>query len=132
MEIKELVASKIAESGTTVANMVTDMLVNKEIEKRSQAIIASLVALEKVEKDLTSISKPDVNELLDAEGKVIQPAAYSKSKLEQIKKAKEKVENLTKAINTCLETNTKDSYSKLENLIKNAGGNTEKSSGDNS
>lgn len=132
MEIKELVANKIAQSGTTVANMVTDMLVSKEIEKRSQAIIASLVALEKVEKDLVSVSKPDVNELLDAEGKVVQPAAYSKSKLEQIKKAKEKVENLTKAINNCLETNTKDSYSKLENLIKNAGGNTEKSSGDNS
>jgi hypothetical protein len=132
MEIKELVANKIAQSGTTVANMITDMLVNKEIEKRSQSIIASLVVLEKLEKDLTSISKPDVNELLDVEGKVVQPAAYSKSKLEQIKKAKEKVENLTKAINTCLETNTKDSYSKLENLIKNAGGNTEKSSGDNS
>lgn len=132
MEIKELVANKIAQSGTTVANMVTDMLVSKEVEKRSQAIISGLVALEKVEKDLTSVSKPDVNELLDAEGKVIQPAAYSKSKLEQIKKAKEKVENLTKAINNCLETNTKDSYSKLENLIKNAGGNTEKSSGDNS
>lgn len=132
MEIKELVASKIAESGTTVASMVTDMLVNKEIERRSQVIISGLVALEKLEKDLASVSKPDVNELLDVEGKVVQPAGYSKSKLEQIKKAQEKVANLTKAINNCLETNTKDSYSKLESLIKNAGGNTEKSSGDNS
>jgi len=132
MELREIIAEKIAKSGENVTNMVTELLVSKEVEKRSNSIIQALSILDKEEKELSKISKPDVAEILDVDGKVQQPAGYSKSKLEQIKKTAEKVEKLKSSINECLNNNTKESYSKLENLTKNAGGNKTESSGDNS
>jgi hypothetical protein len=132
MTLQESVAEKISQSGTKVKDIVIDELVNVEINKRTELIIQALPLIDKFEKELAKNNKPDIAEILNAESVVIQQAGYSKSKLEQIKKEKEKLENLKKAIDDCLELNSKDSYSKLENLIKNAGGNKQENSGKDS
>ena len=57
----------------------------------------------------------------------------SKNRFEEIKKAKEKAEKLTKAIDFALTENTADAYNKLSETLKkldNAGGNQKESSED--
>lgn len=123
MTLQEQVANKISESGATVKEHVINILAENEITKRTNLIIQALPLVDKLEKEFAKNNKPDVAEEVDFEGKVVKAASFTKNKYEQIKKAKEQLESLKQSIDNCLETNSKEAYSKLENLLKNAGGN---------
>lgn len=89
-----------------------DHYVQKEIDRRSDMIIKALEKLEASEKDRDSI-KPD-QQIMDAAGKELQ-TGYSKPIFDKLKKAKERVEKLTKALNGALDG---ANYEALEKVLK--------------
>ena len=124
-ELQEKIAIKISESGEFVRNQVIDILAQNEITKRTNVIIVSLYSLHILNIEFSKNPKPDISEELDIDGKITKPASYTKQKYESIKKSKELIENLTKSVNSCLETNTQESYNKLEGFLKNAKSNNQ-------
>lgn len=120
--IQEAVAKKITECGDTVANTVIDKLAEVEISKRVDIITKAIAKQDQLEKDLKKIDgKNDLVTYVDQ--KPVE--AMSKTRFEEIKKAKEKMDNLVKATNLALEQNTSESYTKLTETLKkldNAGG----------
>lgn len=120
--IQEAVAEKIAKSGESVANIVVDKLADLEINKRVDAITKAVNKQEQLEKDFKKINKNDV--FTYTEGHPIE--AMSKNRFDEIKKLKEKMDKLTKAIDFALTQNSLDAYSKLDETLKkldNVGGN---------
>jgi acetylornithine deacetylase/succinyl-diaminopimelate desuccinylase-like protein len=117
--IKEAVAEKIKECGEEVANTVINKLAEVEISRRVDLIMKGINHLEKLEKEWKKVDgKKDVITYNDAGEKI---ETMSKARWEEIKKAKEKVDKMTKAIDSALKDNTTDAYNKLSDLVKNAG-----------
>lgn len=127
--IQEAVAEKITQSGENVANTVIEKLAEVEISKRVDAITKAIQKQEQLEKDLKKINKNDV--VTYVEGTPTE--VMSKNRFEEIKKGKEKIEKLTKAIDFALTQNSFDAYNKLAETLKkldNAGGNKTEGSDD--
>lgn len=127
--IQEAVAEKIKLSGENVANIVIEKLAEVEITKRVTAITSAVQKQDELEKNLKKINKNDVVTYVDG----LPTEVMSKNRFEEIKKAKEKAEKLTKAIYFALTENTADAYNKLSETLKkidNAGGNQKESSED--
>ena len=114
MTIQEKVAEKLTAKAPNVADMVADKLVDVEIQKRIECMTKAINKQDYLEKDLKKIDKDDVTTY--SEGKQI--SAMSKSRYDEIKKLKEKIGKLTGSINTALESNSKESYTKLEETLK--------------
>jgi hypothetical protein len=126
--IQEVTAEKITAISPTIADTVATNLAQIEINKRVENITKAIAKQDQLAKDLKKIDKNDVDTYVDG-----QPhSAMSKSRFEEIKKAKEKIDNLTKSIDNALTTNTPDAYNKLAETLKkldNAGGDKKESSG---
>jgi hypothetical protein len=113
--IREAVASKLAESGPQVNQTVIDLLAGKEIERRTTAILSGLSEKDRIEKDIRKI-KPD-NVAFNEKGEQVR-AEYTKAKYEELKKANEKLDKVTKATEAALNGD----YTKLfDYLEKNSG-----------
>ena len=120
--IQEAVAEKIIKSGENIANTVIEKLAEVEILKRIDIITKAVQNQEQLEKDLKKINKNDVVTYIEG----IPTEVMSKNRFEEIKKGKEKIEKLTKAIDFALTQNSFDAYNKLAETLKktdNAGGN---------
>jgi hypothetical protein len=120
--IQEAVAEKITQSGEYVSNTVIEKLAEVEISKRVDAITKAIQKQEQLEKDLKKINKNDVVTYIEG----TPTEVMSKNRFEEIKKCKEKIEKLTKAIDFSLTQNSFDAYNKLAETLKkldNAGGN---------
>ena len=120
--IQEAVAEKIIKSGENIANTVIEKLAEVEILKRIDIITKAVQNQEHLEKDLKKINKNDVVTYIEG----IPTEVMSKNRFEEIKKGKEKIEKLTKAIDFALTQNSFDAYNKLAETLKktdNAGGN---------
>jgi len=120
--IQEAVAEKITQSGENVANTVIEKLAEVEISKRVDTITKAVQKQEQLEKDLKKINKNDVVTYIEG----TPTEVMSKNRFEEIKKGKEKIEKLTKAIDFALTQNSFDAYNKLAETLKkldNAGGN---------
>jgi len=127
--IQEAVAEKITQSGENVANTVIEKLAEVEISKRVDAITKAVQKQEQLEKDLKKINKNDVVTYIEG----TPTEVMSKNRFEEIKKSKEKIDKLTKAIDFALNQNSFDAYNKLAETLKkldNAGGNKTESSDD--
>ena len=127
--IQEAVAEKITQSGENVANTVIEKLAEVEISKRVAAITKAVQKQEQLEKDLKKINKNDVVTYIEG----TPTEVMSKNRFEEIKKGKEKIEKLTKAIDFALTQNSFDAYNKLAETLKkldNAGGNKTEGSDD--
>lgn len=128
--VQETVAEKIAASGPDVLNIVVDKLAEIEISKRVEAVTKGISKQDQLEKELKKIDgKNDVITYVD--GKEVQ--SMSKNRFEEIKKAKEKLDGLTKAMDSALSSNTVEAYAKLNetlNKLNNAGGSKTESSGE--
>lgn len=109
--IQEKVAEKIQNCGEFVTNTVVDKLADVEIARRVDLVTKAIQRLDTLEKELKKIDKNDITTYQD--GKEIQ--TMSKARFDEIKKTKEKIEKLTKAIEVSLTENTADSYTKLKN-----------------
>jgi hypothetical protein len=124
--IKETVAGKIASLGPAVESSVVDVLAEQVKEKRVKAVLAGLDLKEAAEKELKKI-KPDQQQY-DGENKLVSET-YSKSAIENKKKAEEKVANIEKALNSALDATAPD-YKKLFELVGNKGGDTKAPAGE--
>ena len=101
ISVNTKVAERILEIGPQVEDKVIGVLVGRELDRRSQALTKALDDLSTLEKNFAKIDKPDVVSYNEKGKPAIEN--YSKSKLEEIKKAKEKIDRFTKAINKALE-----------------------------
>ena len=100
-----------AQGDGAVRQGVIDALANEIIQKRGEQILGAVRKREELAKDLKKISKPDV-EAFDGEGKKTSES-YSKTKTEEIKKAKEKLAKADKIINKAVE---QAAYGEIGNL----------------
>ena len=114
--LRKRIEEQIASSGETLQNQVVTTLVDQELIRRCALVVAGIVKIRQLELDLRKVNKPD-NEAFDAEGKVVHQT-YSKGKLEEIKKAKEKIETWDRAINNAI---GKADYKRLEELVSKGG-----------
>lgn len=89
------VKEKVSASTTDVLDRAKTALVEKELVERKDAFLAALNKLQELQREGKKI-KPD-DERFDADGKLVS-AAYSKAKVEELKKHKEQVAKVEKAI----------------------------------
>jgi len=122
MTIQEKVAEKLSSCGETVINTVVDSIVNLKVTERAGIVTKTINKLDSLQKDLSKIDgKPDTT-YYGTDG--VKTEVISQKRFEEVKKLKETIEKLTKALETALETNTDDSYTKLNGQL---GGNKSES-----
>lgn len=126
--IQEVVAEKISNSGQLVKETVINKLAEVEVSNRVALITKAIEKQDALEIGLKKINKCDVVTYVGDN----QTEVMSKARFEQIKKEKEKIERVTKAIDFALTQNTTDSYNKLSETLKkiDGGGNKNEGSGD--
>ena len=117
--IQEVVAEKISACGQTVIDTVVEKLAEVEISKRVEIITKAIAVQDQANGNLKKIDRNDIVTYVDGN----QVQSMSKARYDDIKKAKENLEKLTKAIDAALTENTTDTYNKLNDLLKNAGNN---------
>ena len=105
------VAEQVAQLGPSIEDKVVDVMVTRERDKRSDALVRVLDLHQQAEKDLNKV-KPDLS-YMGEDGKVTQ--MYSKVQLENLNKSKKKVENIANAINKALE---KKDFGNVYNLAQ--------------
>lgn len=98
--LTEKVTSAIKDSSKTVQNKVIDVLVEREIEKRSSALVKGIDQLSKLKVEINKI-RPDVINY-DADGKAIGEGSFSKPTVDKLKQTKEKFNKLERAIQKAL------------------------------
>jgi hypothetical protein len=110
------ITDKVAEQITTISpavnESVVNFLVNKEVDKRSSAIIQGIDKYNGLKNDLRKV-KPD-QVLFAEDGKEVS-SGYSKAKLEERKKLIEQIEKLEKALDQAIGGGD---MSKLYDLVK--------------
>jgi hypothetical protein len=111
--IATAVAERLANIAPAVADKVVEHLVNKELTRRSEAVIGGLSELDKLKGEFKKL-KPDVN-TFNEDGSAAT-SSWTKPKLEEKNKAEQKIAKLTKAIDKALNDND---YSDLYNFSKN-------------
>lgn len=106
------VAERIKASAPDVEQRLVDMLVEKEVSRRVEVVGQGVGKANDLEKELRKIDKPD-SETFNADGSTAT-ATYTKARLEELKKTREKLDKLNKAIDKALAGDLGD----LTNLIK--------------
>lgn len=117
--VQAVVAERIQQSGPKVREIVIDAITSVEIGKRVETIAKAVKAQDELDKNLKKINRPD-NTSYDGQGNKIETT--SSSRYQEIQKAKEKLTNLTKALDAALDTNTAEAYTKLSEILNKVGG----------
>lgn len=94
------VAEQIAGLSPKVEGAVVDVLVTRELTRRSEALVTVMDKLTKAEKDFKKLGPDTVT--FDENGQKLTET-FSKARTEERKKATEQIEKMTKAINKALE-----------------------------
>jgi hypothetical protein len=125
--VQQAVAEKIQQRGPDVFNIVVDKLAEVEITRRVDLISVAIKKQDELETGLKKIDRNDVITYLDG----VATEVMSKNRFEELKKSREKLENLKKAIDLALTDNSADSYNKLSETLKkvDGGGNQAQSTG---
>jgi len=110
VDVKALVAEKLAASGSAVQEAVISKLVQETLDKRVSIIVAAFAELDKAQKELYK-AKPDIVSY-DENGTVVS-SAYSKAVLDARKKASERIVAVRNAIDKALEGNDFGPVSKV-------------------
>jgi len=111
--ISEKVAEQLSSSGDVITGRVIAHLVEREVSKRSEAVIRALDVLDKLIKESKKI-KPDLVAFGD-DGKVISQS-WSKQKIDERDANNAKIAKTQSVIDKALERND---YSDLFNLVNN-------------
>ena len=114
ISVQQKIATQIAELAPSVEETVVNTLVERELAKRSEAVVQCMDTLAKLEGDLRK-TKPD-QVSFDNDGKIISES-FSKSKFEEKKKLIDRIGKYTSAITKAIE---KADFSDVYNL-KNQG-----------
>jgi|CXWL01.1.fsa_nt_gi hypothetical protein len=109
--IRTKIAETISSIAPDVEEKIIEAFVNREVNKRSDAVVNALDLLSRAENDLRKI-KPDLI-ALDGDGKELS-ATFSKAKYEELKKSKEAIVKINKAIGNALDNSD---YSLVYDLI---------------
>jgi len=98
--VHQKIATQIAELAPSVEETVVNTLVERELTKRSEAVVQCMDALAKLEGDLKKIKPDQVS--FDTDGKIISES-FSKNKFEEKKKLIERIGKYTSAITKAIE-----------------------------
>lgn len=93
--IQEKVATLIAGMGDQLETAIVDNMVDRELQKRQPILVQAIDRLGILTADLDKINREDI-ETRHVDGSV-KDKSYSPKRIEEIKKAKDKIEKLTKA-----------------------------------
>ncbi len=118
--LRDAIDEAISKSGQTVVDRVKDHYVDAEIKRRAEMLVAGRNLLREAELDVRKIDKPDVNHF-SADGATVN-SFYTKGALDKVKKAKERVERLTKALDAVLGSHSSEDYKKLDEAMKKSRG----------
>lgn len=99
-EVREFIKTKVASLNDKVADDVRDKLVQQELDRRVGLVVGALSKLTALEQDGRKI-KPDLVAYNES-GQELGTPGYSKAQSEVLKKHRESVEKLTKAIEKAL------------------------------
>lgn len=110
--VSEIVANGLANSGPTVRSMVTDLLVKKELERRTSLIVQAVGEIDKLDAQIRK-TKPD-QKILSATGEVVSEG-YSPAKHQELTKAQARRKKIEDAVNLALEQNN---FSKIEEVFR--------------
>lgn len=122
ISVQQKIAEKIIELAPTVEEAVVDTLVERELVKRSEAVVQCMDLLSKLEGELKRIKPDQVS--YDTDGKIISES-FSKGKFEEKKKLIERIGKFTNAITKALE---KSDYGDVYNLKNQGAGGSKDSS----
>jgi len=106
------VAEKIGQSTSQVRERVISALVEREVVARTDILDKALAKRTELDREIRKLQKPDV-EQFDVDGKVVS-ASFSKARVDELKKAREGLEKLEKAIDKAL---TDNDFSKLKEIV---------------
>lgn len=115
IQLKEKVTQKISSSTELIQNLVIDKYVEFEVNRRAELIYLGINILDKLQKDFVKNDRPDIEEYDSNKNKVIK---FSKNKIEQLQKDKTLIDNLNTTLETCIGSNTDETYLKLDGLLK--------------
>ena len=101
--VKETVANRLANSGATIRNAVVDILVKEETDRRVAATTKAVNKLAELDKELKKLSKPDI-ETFNADETPASPV-FSKTRIEEIKKVREQIAKIEKALTEAFDNN---------------------------
>lgn len=101
LTIREKIASQIAVISGDVEQRVIDVIVEKETKKRADALVLVLEKFEKEQKEFFRLGS-DLK-TFDENGKVLSDG-YSKARLEERNKAKQRLTNMQNALEKALTT----------------------------
>lgn len=113
-------AERIGNLGPSVVDGVVEVLVEREIKKRVDALTIAIDKLAKMEGDFRKLG-PDVKTFDEAGAET--SSSYSANRSKERKEAKEKITKLTNAINKALEKKDfSDVYNLAQGSSKDGGG----------
>lgn len=115
-KIIDIVSERIVGSSETIFNAVVEARTQIEVNKRVGLVESTLTKLQDAKKNISKLSKADINTGYDAEG-VKLPDSFSKERIEELKKVKEQAEKVDKLLNTAMESQLKDDWNKLEEAV---------------
>lgn len=113
------VAVRIANLAPDVENKVVDVLVQRELDRRSTALVTIIDRLDKAERDFRRLGADVIT--FDENGAKTSEA-FSKARVDERKKAKEQIDKMTKAIDKAL---TGGDFNDLYNLANQKAGGAE-------
>ncbi len=116
--IGEKVATRLSGSGQEVQDTLVNSMAQAEINRRIDLASQAYKSLEKLEKDLSKVDRPD-NKSYDTAGKEI--LTMSENRYKEIQGLKSKIENLEKTLESCINDSRAEDYKKLEELLKSVG-----------
>ncbi len=114
--IREAVAEKIANIGPRTREQVIEHFAKIEADRQAAILVKGLTALDTAEASLEKVDKPD--QLSYNQDGTIASQAYSLNRINEIKKAKEKIEKITSAITLADE---QGNFSALQKIVNSEG-----------
>lgn len=98
--VREKIAEKLGEINPTVIDQVVEAMVDREIKKRSEAIVKAIDKLAAAEKELLKLGK---DQKFYNEDGTVDVETFSKARLDERNKKLKQIERLTSAINKAID-----------------------------
>lgn len=118
--LAKAIRDAITGSKAAAAVQAQEVLVKEEIDRRANLIVAGWRKLRDSERELQRIQRGDIEEFVEAVAedgtKTMEkaPARFSKARVEEIKKATEKIKRIEDACNLAID---KAEFQKLEEIV---------------
>lgn len=115
LELKNKISEKLSNSSEKIQEIVLSKYVDLEVERRSDLLFQGIETLNRLNKDLVKLDKPDIEEYDSEKTKIVK---FSKGRIEQINKLKEQIKKIETCVEITFDSNTLESYNKLDELLK--------------